>query len=135
MAWWALVAGIVVFAPVMASLASRGLHLEPAFADLARWLTLAVSAVDLLLSRTLALRPSPGAAPEALALARTLGAAALNEGAALFSVLVWTLSGSAIALVALLVSLLGLALAFPSQARWRRLRSAPTTGRSRPLAR
>jgi hypothetical protein len=121
--WCALFAGVVAFA-VVATVAGPNFWQQGGeIADVLAGVAVAMALVCLPVSRLLPSRVKamPGAQPEALALARTIIATALNEGAGLFAGVAWMLGGRMLALVALAISMAGLLLAFPSAARWQRL--------------
>ena len=66
-------------------------------------------------------KPPSGASPDAIAVTRSVIAAALNEGAGFFAIVAWMVAGGPWALLALTVSLGGLLRAFPSRGRWKAL--------------
>jgi hypothetical protein len=125
--WWVLFAGAILFAAVATVVGPGFWQAKSEVAPILSWVALAMAALDLLLSRLLPSRVKavPGAAPEAVALTRTIVASAMNEGSALFAGVAWMVGGDPLALVALAISLAGLLLAFPSLERWRRLGGSP----------
>jgi hypothetical protein len=121
--WCALFAGVVVFAVVATAVGPGFWPQGGEVADLLAWVALGMALVVLPVSRLLPsrMKAMPGASADALAVARTIVASALNEGAGLFAGIAWMLGGRMLALVALAIALSGLLLAFPSAARWQRL--------------
>jgi hypothetical protein len=98
------------------------------------WLTVAVSALHIVLSRALPPRLGPfRAGPEATAFARLLVAWAFCEAAALFPLVAWIVTGDPRLIGVFGVDLLALVILFPSDARWESVRPAldPVSGRIR----
>lgn len=89
-----------------------------------------LAVVNVALSRLLAPRVqgAPGASPDERALARNIVACALCEGAGLFAIVVFMLSGSPVALAILLLALAGLLACWPGDARWEALGGSPRDG-------
>jgi len=119
--WFALLGGLVAFF-VVATMVGPGFrgggHADP---ELGRFLTavmavytLVVVGLSRLVPRLLKLAVAPGQA----ALTRTIVGSALCEGAGLFGVVVWLLSGSPVVLAPLLLALGGLLAWFPGDGRW-----------------
>ena len=128
--WGALFAGVVIFAAVATVVGPNFWPQGGQIADLLAWVALGMALVMLPVSRVVPsrIKATPGAPPEALAVARTIVASALNEGAGLFAGIAWMLGGRTLALVALAIALSGLLLAFPSTARWQRLGGTTVQG-------
>ncbi len=98
------------------------------------WLTVAVSALNIVLSRALPPRLGPfRAGREATVFARLLVAWALCESAALFPLVAWIVSGDPRLIGVFGVDLLALLLLFPSDQRWESLAPAldPASRRAR----
>jgi hypothetical protein len=86
------------------------------------WATVAVSALDITLSRVLPPRLGPfRAGREATAFARLLVAWLLCESAALFPLVAWIMSGDPRLIGVFGVDLLALVLLYPSDHRWESL--------------
>jgi hypothetical protein len=98
------------------------------------WLTVVVSALHIVLSRTLPARLGPfRAGREATAFARLLVAWVLCEAAALFPLVAWIVTGDPRLIGVFAVDLLALLLLYPSDHRWASLQPAhePVSGRVR----
>jgi hypothetical protein len=95
---------------------------RPGATTLLFWLTVAVSALNIVLSRSLPQRLGPfRAGREATVFARLLVAWALCESAALFPLVSWIVSGDPRLIGVFGVDLLALVLLFPSDPRWESL--------------
>jgi hypothetical protein len=119
--WGALVFGVVTFA-VVASFVGPELRRGSAQApDVLAELSLAVAVAGVLASRLVPprLRRPADRDPDAFAMSRNVVAAALCEGAALFGLVAWMLTGSAWGAVGAAIALAGLISCFPGEARWR----------------
>lgn len=121
--WSALFASVAAFA-VLATVLRPGFRQQNGEApELLVWVALGMALVTFLMSRILPgrIKTAAVATADGIAVSRTIIAASLNEGSALFAVIVWMLGGRPLSLVPLAVSVAGLLLAFPSEARWRKL--------------
>lgn len=131
--WGALLLGPLAFA-VIASQVGPGLRApgEQPLEILAQ-LSLAFAVASVLGSRVLPrlLRLQPGLPPEQVALTRNIIALALCEGAALFGLVAWMITGSEWGVVAAAMGIAGLVSCFPGDARWRSL-LPPEPGRGGP---
>jgi hypothetical protein len=120
--WCGLSAGVVALAAVATAVGPTCWQHNGDVAGVYAWVALGMAPACLLVSRLLPGRIKvTGATPEAVALQRMLIASALNNGSALFAVMAWILGGSGLSVFALVISMVGLLLAFPSAARWRSL--------------
>jgi hypothetical protein len=136
--WAALLAGLLLFAAV-ATYVGANLRRQPGpeverLGEIFLYLAGGLSSLMLLLSFVIPrrmVRAVPQATPDALALSRTIVASTLNEGPALFCIVAWMTTGNPWLLGPFALSLLGLLLAFPSEARWARLGGAPPPGAPR----
>jgi len=129
--WAALLFGLVAFAAV-ASFVGPGFRSPdaPPIPLLAE-LSLGFAFVALTASRIVPrlLKPAPGIPPESFALTRNVVAMALCEGAALFALVVWMLTGREWAVVAAAMGFAGVISCYPGDARWRSLLPAdPSRG-------
>jgi hypothetical protein len=125
--WSALVAGVAMFA-IVGTVVGPEVRRNGAAPELLVWVSLGLTVVTFILSRIVPGRMRPvsgGASPDAMGVSRTIVAAALNEGAALFAIVVWMVGGFVVVLVPLTVSAVGLLLAFPSETRWTALTTDP----------
>ncbi len=121
--WSALLASVVVFAVVATAVGPAFEQHRPEAPEILVWVALAMALVTFLMSRMVPgrVKAAPVATPDGLAVSRTIIAASLNEGSALFAIIVWMLGGQPLVLVPLAISVVGLLLAFPSETRWQRL--------------
>jgi hypothetical protein len=127
--WSALLAGAGTFfvvATVVGPVSPEGRPRQE-LAEILVPLGVGLSLVTLVLSRIVPrFAKAPAGTPAGgVALTRTIIAAALNEGAALFATIIWLLTAASLALVPFAVSVAGLLAAFPSAARWERLGGTP----------
>lgn len=135
--WGALLAGLVLFAGVAGyvgpNVQRRGAAEVERLGEIFLYLAGGMSALMLLLSFVIParVRTAPQAGPDALAMSRTIVASAANEGPALFCIVAWMTTGNPWLAAPFALSILGLLLAFPSEARWARLGGAPPPGASR----
>jgi len=98
---------------------------RPAATAVLFWLTVAVSALNVVLSRVLPQRLGPfRAGREATALARLVVAWLLCEAAALFPLVAWIVTGDPRLIGVFGVDLLALVLLYPSDHRWESLAPA-----------
>lgn len=115
--------------------ATRWGSAKPSTTTLLFWLAIAISVLNLTLSRTLPPRlGSLRAGREATAFTRLMVAWLLCEAAALFPLVTWIVTGDPRLIGVFGVDLLALLLLYPSDHRWRSLRPglAPATpGRAR----
>lgn len=138
--WGALLAGVIGFSVVAAVAGpnvrrgATGEGLGQVLGAVAACMALTCLVVSIALPPRLRRFPA-GTPPDGVALTRTIVASALNEGAALFAVVAWMVTGSPWPLAALAVSLAGLLLAFPSQGRWARLGGSVPGARQNRLVR
>lgn len=134
--WSALVAGVATFG-IVGTVVGPGVRRNGAAPELLVWVSLGLTAVTFVLSRVLPgkLQMVPGATPDAMAVSRTIVASALNEGAALFAIIVWMIGGYVVVLIPLAISVVGLLLAFPSETRWQALTADPGQPRRSPMVR
>jgi hypothetical protein len=100
------------------------------------WVVLGMGVACFVASRVLPsrIKPTAGATAETLAIGRTLVATALNGSVALQAPLAWMITGRAVALVALAISLVGLLLVTPSRRRWDELCRTITASFAQELA-
>jgi hypothetical protein len=116
-AWAAMLVLPFLFLGVAAGV--RWGRAEAGQVELLFWLTVAVSAFDIALSRLLPPRIGPlRAGREATAVARLLVAWALCEAAALFPLVTWIITGDPRLLGVFAVDMLALVTLYPSEARW-----------------
>ena len=121
---WGSMVAVPFFFLAVAATARWGVA-RPETAALLFWLTVAVSVLNLALSRLLPPRLGPfRAGAEATAFTRLLLGWALCEAAALFPLVAWIVSGDARLIGVFGVDVLALVLLFPSDQRWARLRPA-----------
>jgi hypothetical protein len=136
--WAALLAGLLLFA-ALAAYVGPNVRRRPGpeverIGEIFLYMAGGLSAVMLLLSFAIPrriVRAAPQATPDALALSRTIVASTTNEGPALFCIVAWMTTGNPWLAAPFLLSLLGLLLAFPSEARWARLGGASPPGAPR----
>lgn len=128
--WGALLGGVAIFSGV-ALLVPLGRPADPEFAALLLLVALAMAVVSVGLSFWIPRRMLPGgavAAPDQLALSRTVVAGALCEGPALFAVVGFMVSREAGMILPWALSLGALLVHFPGAARWERLRAGAAAG-------
>ena len=136
--WSALLLGVIAFTVVATYVGPRGFWGRNE--ELARILppiAIGLAVVCLVISRLVPprMKQAPAATPDALGVARTVVASALNEGGALWAVIGRMLTGSTLTLVALVISIAGMLLAFPSSPRWARLCATSEQRAANPLVR
>jgi hypothetical protein len=119
--WAATFASPVVLAAV--ALVARVPPEMPQLGPVLLFLAGAVAGLGILMSRALPPRIGgrPGAAPEATALARSVAAYAILEGAALFPTVAYLVTGDGWLFLVVGVVLAAHASLFPGEARWRAL--------------
>lgn len=131
--WGALLAGQVLFLAV-AFFARPGMNpVDPGFARLMLLLLASFATVVVLLSRLLPPRlpRHAGVSPDQHALSRNVVACAFCEGAGLFAIVVYLVTGSPVALAILVLPLAGLVACWPGDARWEALGGTPRDGLQR----
>jgi hypothetical protein len=131
--WGALLAGQVAFL-LVALFAQPGMRpADPGFARTLLLLLASFAAVLVLLSRLLPPRlpRQAGVSPDQHALSRNIVACAFCEGAGLFSIVIFLVTGSPAALAILVLPLAGLVSCWPSDARWEALGGTPRDGAQR----
>jgi hypothetical protein len=119
--WAVLLGGCLSFLAVASYMRSAGMVRPSDLPELLAWIALGFGVLLVALSFTVPgqLRPLAGATPEVLARSRLIVAWALREGAALFGMVVWLLSGDAKALAAFAIGFAALAATPPTEDRWR----------------
>ena len=128
--WAALLFAQVAFL-VVASFVRPGMRpVDPGLTRLLLVVQASLAVIAVALSRLLParIRRLPGVLDDPLALSRNIKACALCEGAGLFSIVVFLLTGSPVALAVLLLPLGGLVACYPSEARWAALGGRPRDG-------
>jgi hypothetical protein len=134
--WCVLFAGALGFTIVAAII---GPGVWPRISDaggIVAWVVFGMAVTCFVASRVLPnrIKPTPGATAETLAIGRTLVAIGLNGSVAVQAPLAWMVSGNAVALAALAISLVGLLLVAPSRRRWDTLCRAIATTFAKELA-
>jgi hypothetical protein len=136
--WSALLLGVIAFTAAATYVGPRGFWgRNDELARILPPIAIGLAVVCLVISRVIPprMRQAPAGTPDALGVARTTVASGLNEGGALWAVTGWMLTGSTLTLLALVISIAGMLLAFPSSARWSRLCATSEQTPENPLVR
>ncbi len=135
--WTVMVVCDAAFMAVAVAVAPAFRELQNDRAQPLAWIALVVAVAWLIISRTLsrAVKPKPDSTPDSVGVTRTVIASAVNEGSALLAIVAWLVTGRPHAIVALVISLVGLLLAFPSASRWPSLCKSPEPEHPNPLVR
>jgi hypothetical protein len=126
--WGALLAGLITFMAV-ASIARPTLAVtDPGMLMVLTLVANALAVVQVAASRLVPrfMKRREGVTPDQHALTRTIVAAALCDGAGLFCVVVWMVTGTQWIYAALGLALLGLAACYPGEGRWEALGGSPS---------